>query len=74
MVRHCLTQKQALAVMAAFCIDVPRTGRGLTRDQVQKRLGISKSGYYSLRGRALRSLRARTSQPGVRLSGERIKA
>lgn len=74
MLRSCLTEKQMQAAMAAFCIDAPKTGKGMTRDQVQKRLGISQSGYYSLRSRALHSLRSRAAQPGIRLSGERFKA
>jgi len=74
MLRSCLTEKQMQAVMAAFCIDAPKTGRGLMQDQVVERLGISKKGYYSLRDRALSRLRARFGQPGNRLSGERVKA
>ena len=77
MLRSCLTEKQALAVMAGFCIDRPKTGKVLTREQVTARLGISAHSYYALRARALRNLRAHspmTSQPGNRTAGGRIKA
>lgn len=78
MLRGCLSEKQILAVMAGWSIDRPETGKAPTREQVTARLGISTNGYYTLRSRALRKLRARAragslliSQSGVRLSGER---
>lgn len=81
MLRCCLTEKQMQAVMAGYGIDAPRTGKVLTREQMTARLGISTNGYYALRARALRNLRARarsgspmTSQPGNRMPGERIEA
>ena len=79
MLRACVTEKQALAVMADFSIDAPRTGKVFTRDQVTARLNIGAGAYRQLRLRGLRSLRARacspmTSQPGNRMPGERVEA
>jgi DNA-directed RNA polymerase specialized sigma24 family protein len=77
LLRNCLTERQMLAVMAEYGIDMPQTGKVFTRDQVTARLGIGAGGYRALRSRGLRNLRVRAhscfrmnGQPGNRMAGE----